>query len=59
MIWLNQIKKKGDLIFTTDLKYAIENSDLYFIAVGTPMHNDGSCNLEYVFDVAKSIGIYI
>ncbi len=52
-------QKKGDLIFTTDLKTSIENSDLYFIAVGTPMNEDGSCNLEYVFNVAKSIGEYI
>ena len=52
-------QEKGDLIFTTNLKKAIENSDLYFIAVGTPMASDGSCNLEYVFDVAKSIGEYM
>ena len=52
-------QEKGDLIFTTDLKTAIENTDLYFIAVGTPMASDGSCNLEYVFDVAKSIGQFM
>ena len=52
-------QEKKDLIFTTDLKYAVENSDLYFIAVGTPMSDDGSCNLSYVFDVAKSIGEYM
>ena len=52
-------QKKGDLIFTTDLKTAIENSDLYFIAVGTPMADDGSCNLEYVHKVAQSIGKYM
>lgn len=52
-------QKKGDLIFTTNLKKSIEKSDLYFIAVGTPMDKDGSCNLEYVYDVAKSIGEYM
>lgn len=52
-------QKRGDLIFTTNLKDAIENTDLYFIAVGTPMSGDGSCNLEYVFNVAKSIGEYM
>lgn len=52
-------QEKRNLIFTTDLKTAIQNSDLYFIAVGTPMNNDGSCNLEYVFNVAKSIGEYM
>jgi UDPglucose 6-dehydrogenase len=52
-------QERGDLVFTTDLKYAIENSDLYFIAVGTPMAADGSCNLEYVFNVARSIGEFM
>ena len=52
-------QEKGDLIFTTNLKESIENSDLYFIAVGTPMNDDGSCKLEYVYDVAHSIGKYI
>ena len=52
-------QERGDLIFTTNLKNAIENSDLYFIAVGTPMDEDGSCNLEYVFNVAKNIGEYM
>ncbi|WP_296866670.1 UDP-glucose/GDP-mannose dehydrogenase family protein [uncultured Methanobrevibacter sp.] len=60
---LNELVKsnqeKGDLIFTTDIKFAIENSDLYFIAVGTPMAEDGSCNLEYVFNVAQNIGEYM
>lgn len=60
---LNELVKsnqeRGDLIFTTDLKHAIENTDLYFIAVGTPMDDDGSCNLEYVFNVAQSIGEYM
>ena len=52
-------QEKGDLIFTTNLEEAIENTDLYFIAVGTPMEVDGSCNLDYVYDVAKSIGKYM
>lgn len=52
-------QERGDLIFTTNIKQAIENTDLYFIAVGTPMNKDGSCNLEYVFDVAKSIGEFM
>ena len=52
-------QQKGDLILTTNLKKAIEDSDLYFIAVGTPMNTDGSCNLEYVFNVAHNIGEYM
>ncbi len=49
-------QEKENLIFTTDLKEALSNSNIYFIAVGTPMASDGSCNLDYVFDVARNIG---
>ncbi len=48
--------KKGTLGFTTDVKNAIENSLITFIAVGTPMGEDGSADLQYVLAVAKSIG---
>ena len=48
--------KKGTLNFTTDIKYALDNSDICFIAVGTPMGDDGSADLQYVLAVAKSIG---
>ena len=51
--------QKNNLIFTTDIKEAICNSDVYFIAVGTPMGDDGSANLEYVFGVAEEIGEYM
>lgn len=49
----------GNLQFTTDIKYAIEHSDIIFIAVGTPPNNDGSPNLSYTFTVAKDIGKYM
>lgn len=47
---------KGDLIFTNNLKESLENSNICFIAVGTPMGEDGSANLTHVMDVAKDIG---
>ncbi len=47
---------EGRLIFTTSLKESMEDSDVYFIAVGTPMADDGSANLKFVFNVAKEIG---
>ncbi|MCQ2960929.1 MAG: UDP-glucose/GDP-mannose dehydrogenase family protein [archaeon] len=52
-------QEKENLIFTTNLKEALENSNIYFIAVGTPMADDGSCNLEYVFEVASNIGKFM
>lgn len=50
---------EGRLKFTTDLKKAVDESDLLFICVGTPSKKDGSVNLDYVFSVAKTIGQYM
>ena len=54
MIVKNQ--KKGNLNFTTSLSQAVKNSEIVFIAVGTPMGEDGSADLKYVKTVAKDIG---
>ena len=48
--------KKGTLIFTTKLDEALNQSEIIFIAVGTPMGEDGSADLKYVLQVAKDIG---
>ena len=48
-------QKSGDLVFTTQIKEALDNTDIIFIAVGTPMAEDGSANLEYVFSAASDI----
>jgi UDPglucose 6-dehydrogenase len=45
----------GRLHFTTDLKQAIEQSLVIFLAVGTPPKEDGSADLCYVEDAARSI----
>ena len=52
---LKNIKNKN-LSFTTKLIDALQNSEIAFIAVGTPMGEDGSADLQYVLAVAKSIG---
>jgi len=52
---LNNVKNKN-LFFTTELDKALQNSEIAFIAVGTPMGDDGSADLQYVLTVAKSIG---
>ncbi len=48
--------ERGTLDFTTDIKEALAKTDICFIAVGTPMGEDGSADLQYVLAVAKSIG---
>ena len=45
--------------FTTDMKYTTENSDVIFIAVGTPPALDGSADLHFVLEVATNIGKYM
>lgn len=47
---------KGTLKFTTNIAESIANTTISFIAVGTPMGEDGSADLQYVLAVAKSIG---
>ena len=50
----NQRQKK--LIFTTNLKEAVKNSDIIFICVGTPTKkNSNSADLKYVFKVANEL----
>ena len=48
-------QEKGDLIFTTQIKEALDDSNIIFIAVGTPMAKDGSANLDYIFSAASDI----
>lgn len=48
--------ERGNLHFTTNLKEGLDISELCFIAVGTPMGEDGSADLQYVRQVAQQIG---
>ncbi|GFD83402.1 UDP-glucose 6-dehydrogenase [Tenacibaculum sp. KUL118] len=48
--------EKQNLFFTTKLEEAINESEIVFIAVGTPMGEDGAADLQYVLAVAKEIG---
>ena len=49
----NVLEKR--LSFSSDIDYAVKVSQVCFIAVGTPQGEDGSADLQYVFEVAKSI----
>ena len=46
----------NSLHFSTKLKDGLVNADIVFIAVGTPMGEDGSADLRYVLGVAKQLG---
>ncbi|MCK4464484.1 MAG: UDP-glucose/GDP-mannose dehydrogenase family protein, partial [Bacteroidales bacterium] len=58
----NMIKRnteKGRLSFTTSLKDGLIDSEVLFIAVGTPPDENGSADLQHVLSVAKEIGNYL
>ncbi len=48
--------KDKSLKFSTSLNRATKDTNLYFIAVGTPPGEDGSADLKYVLQVASQIG---
>jgi len=48
--------KEKRLIFTTDSKKAILESEIIFVCVGTPQKENGEANLDYVYAVAREIG---
>ncbi|MDR0686874.1 MAG: UDP-glucose/GDP-mannose dehydrogenase family protein [Dysgonamonadaceae bacterium] len=49
----------GRLKFTTDLASVLDRVEIVFSAVGTPPDEDGSADLRYVLDVARTVGRYI
>lgn len=48
--------KDGKISATLDYKYAVKNSDISFICVGTPSAENGHLNLNYIYQTAKEIG---
>ena len=50
---------EGRLDFTTGAEAAIAHGELLFIAVGTPPDEDGSADLKYVQEVARTIGRHL
>jgi len=53
---VERTSKKGRLRFQTNLSEAILGAQVVFIAVGTPPGEDGSADLQYVIQVADTIG---
>jgi UDPglucose 6-dehydrogenase len=49
----------GQLDFTVDAAPAIAHGEVVFIAVGTPPDEDGSADLKYVLEVARTIGQHL
>ncbi len=51
--------EEGRLRFSTDIKTAVDSALVLFISVGTPPRGDGSANLIYVEEVARTIAEHI
>lgn len=60
---LEELLKEGinkkNIVPTTDLKYAILNSDITFVTVGTPGKEDGNLDMSQIYEVCTKIGEYI
>ena len=48
--------REGRLKFTTDLTTVLDDVEIVFSAVGTPPDEDGSADLKYVLEVARTVG---
>ncbi len=48
--------RQGRLLFTTDLKEAVDQAQIIFLALPTPPGEDGSADLQYVLGVADELG---
>lgn len=53
---LNKHLQQKNIVFTTNVEKGIRNNEIIYICVGTPQKDDGSADLIYVEQVAKSIG---
>lgn len=53
---VNRNVNEGRLHFSTDLTSCLDNVEVVFCAVGTPPDEDGSADLRYVIDVARTFG---
>jgi len=56
---IDRSREEGRISFTTSAQEGVEGADVVFIAVGTPMSDDGEANLSYVRSAAKDIGRYM
>ncbi|MEB1806666.1 MAG: UDP-glucose/GDP-mannose dehydrogenase family protein [Bacillaceae bacterium] len=51
--------EKGNLLFQTYNNTSYENTDVIYIAVGTPQQDDGTADLSYIFQAAEDIAYKI
>lgn len=52
---VKEVVKEGRLEATTDSRYAVLNSEISFLAVGTPSSREGHLNLKYIYRAAEQV----
>ncbi|MBN1332778.1 MAG: UDP-glucose/GDP-mannose dehydrogenase family protein [Synergistales bacterium] len=52
----DRVRKLDRIAFTCNCEELIRNNDVIFVCVGTPPKEDGSADLTYVWDAARTIG---
>ena len=52
-------RKQGRLKFTTNLKEAVDQAQIIFLALPTPSGEDGAADLSYILKVAKDLSFII
>lgn len=57
--YLKKALKNGNLEFTNDVAYAVKDTRYIFIAVNTPMDEDGSADLSQLLEAGKNIGMFL
>ncbi|MEE6185688.1 UDP-glucose dehydrogenase family protein [Niabella digestorum] len=58
-VLLHRNIKENRIVFTTDLKLAVDKSDIIFLALPTPPGEDGSADLKYILEVAQKLATII
>lgn len=56
---VSKAMNQNNLSFSTNLKEAVEKSEIIFLAVSTPMNKDGSCKTDFILNAARDIGKFI
>ncbi|MEO0139637.1 MAG: UDP-glucose/GDP-mannose dehydrogenase family protein [candidate division WOR-3 bacterium] len=57
--YLKKALENGNLEFTDDVAYAVRDSKYIFIAVNTPMDEDGSADLSQLLEAGRNIGRFL
>ena len=56
---LGEMIEKKSIEFTNNLEYAVKNSEVIILAVGTPQASNGQADLSYIYECAKQSAKFV